>query len=94
MARAASSARSTTDQLLQIVSMEINTNTYSKELKFNVSDTAGKRMHSKKLFAWNCEGCSIAPLTNYANNWIGWLKKLPKKIDYCTIADNRIYLDL
>ena len=84
MARAASTKRFTTDQLLQSVSMEYIINTYNitKELKFDISDTFEKSVLYEQFLAWNCEGCSITPLSDYTNSCMSCLKVLPEKSQY------------
>ena len=46
----------------------------------------------KQFVAWNYNGCSIAPLTGYANNLI--YQELPTEGEYFTNADERVYIDL
>ena len=49
-------------------------------------------MFHKQFAVWNQNGCSIAPLTGYANNLI--YQELPTECEYFTNADERIYIDL
>ena len=44
------------------------------------------------LFAWSCNGCSTAPLTDCINNPI--YQELPTENEYFTASDERVYLDL
>ena len=46
----------------------------------------------KQFVAWNCNGCSIAPLIDYIHNPI--YKELPEETAYFTASHERIYLDL
>ena len=46
----------------------------------------------KEFVAWNCDRYSIAPLTDYVNNFI--YQKLPDQDTYFNTFDERIYLDL
>ena len=46
----------------------------------------------KQFVAWSCNGCSIAPLTDYINNPI--YQELPKESECFSTRDERIYLDL
>ena len=46
----------------------------------------------KQFVAWNCNGCSIVPLTNYINNPI--YQELSDESDYFSTSDERIFLDL
>lgn len=47
------------------VSTENASNTYNaaKKLKYDISDTTEKHMFYKQFVVWNCNGCSITPLT-------------------------------
>ena len=42
-------------------------------------------MLNKQFFAFHCNYCSIAPLTDYANNSIFW--KLQKESEYFSTSD-------
>ena len=46
----------------------------------------------KQFVAWTCNGCSIAPLTDYVNNPI--YQELPTESEYFSSSDERVYLDL
>ena len=46
----------------------------------------------KQFVAWNCNGCSIAPLTDYIHN--PNYQELPEETAYFTTSDESIYLDL
>ena len=48
---------------------------------------------SKQFVAWNCNGSSVAPLTEYMNNPI--FQELPDEDKYFSVTNNdRISLDL
>ena len=49
-----------------------------------------KNMLYKQFFTWNCKGCSIALLRDYAMNQI--YQELPEKSVYFTTADEQVYL--
>ena len=52
-----------------------------------------KHLLYKKFVAWNCNGSSVAPLTDYMNNPI--FQELPDEDTYFGVTnDDRIYLDL
>ena len=42
--------------------------------------------------AYSCDGCSTAPLIEYANNEI--YQELPKEQDYFTNTDKKLYIDM
>ena len=46
----------------------------------------------KQFVSWSCNGYSIAPLTDYANNLI--YQELPTESEYFSSSDERLYLDL
>ena len=46
----------------------------------------------KQFVTWNCNGSSIAPLTDYINN--PTYQELSDESDYFSTSDERIYLDL
>ena len=45
-----------------------------------------------KFVIWVCNGCSIAPLTDYANNDV--YKELPKQKDFFETSDEKLFIDL
>ena len=45
----------------------------------------------KQFVDWSCNGCSVAPLTDYINNPI--YQELPTESDYFSSSDERVYLD-
>ena len=47
---------------------------------------------NEKFVAWSCNGCSIAPLTDYINNLV--YQELPTQNECFNSADERIYLNL
>ena len=49
-------------------------------------------MLQKQFVARSCNGCSIAPLTDYIRNPI--YQELAVETDYFTTSNERIYLDL
>ena len=47
----------------------------------------------KQFVAWNCNGSSVAPLTEYMDNPI--FRELPDEEEYFSLkSDERVYLDL
>ena len=76
--------------LIQNVSIENVGNTYSvaNELKYDTNDATEKYMLSKQFAVRSCNGCFIAPLTDYANNPI--YQELPMESKYFTNVNKRI----
>ena len=48
-------------------------------------------MLHKQFFPFHCNGCSIGPLTDYANNSV--FQELPKKVSYFLVVTKE-YIDL
>ena len=73
--------------------IKIASKTYSiaNEMKCDVDDVHEKHQLNKQFVAWCCNGCSLAPLTDYANNPI--FQELPTEKNYFSNADERIYID-
>lgn len=46
----------------------------------------------KQFVVWCCNGCSITPLKDYANNRI--YQNPPTESDYFSSADERLFLDM
>ena len=49
-------------------------------------------MLCKQFVGWSCNGCSIAPLTDYINNPIH--QELPEESEFFSTNCERIHLDL
>ena len=49
-------------------------------------------MLHKQFFVWSCNGCSISPLTDFANN-IVYQELLPES-GHFTSADEKVYIEL
>ena len=47
-----------------------------------------KRLLFKQFVAWSCDGCSVAPLTDYTNNPI--YQELPSETGYFNSSDEEI----
>ena len=79
---------------VQGVSIEKFGNTYSmtNKLNYDIKDATEKYMLYKQFITQNCNGCSVAPLTDYANNPI--YQELPTKNEYFSTSNESIYLDL
>ena len=65
----------------------------TNEKKYDVDNLTQKHLLSKQFVAWACDGCSIAPLTDYINNPI--YQELVDEDQYGeNKSDKRVYLDL
>ena len=61
--------------------------------KYDVDNLTQKHLLYKYFVAWSCNGCSVAPLTDYINNPI--YQELVDEDNYNeTKSDERVYLDL
>ena len=65
----------------------------TNEKKYNIDNLTQKHLLYKQFVAWNCNGSSVAPLTDYMDNPI--FRELPDEEEYFGLkSDERIYLDL
>ena len=65
----------------------------TNEKKYDVDNLTQRHLLYKQFVAWNCNGSSVAPLTDYMNNSI--FQELPDKGKYFDVrSDDRVYLDL
>ena len=64
----------------------------TNEKKYEVSNTTQKHLLFKQFVAWSCNGCSVAPLTDYINSPI--YQELLTKSEYFSSSNERVYLDL
>ena len=65
----------------------------TNEKKYDTNHLTQKYLLFKQFFAWVCNGCSIAPLSDYINNPV--YQELIDKSDYNGDTSNeRVYLDL
>ena len=64
----------------------------TNQMKYDVTNKTQKHLLYKQFVTWNCDGCSIAPLTDCINNPI--YQELPTEEQYFTTSDDRLYLDL
>ena len=61
--------------------------------RFDTSNNTQKHLLYKQFIAWNCNGCSVAPLSDYINNPI-FQELLLEKEYFGNNSDQRISLDL
>ena len=82
-------------QIIQSLRLSNFTEIYSltNEKKYDVDNLTQRHLLYKQFVVWNCNGLSVAPLTEYMNNPI--LQELPDEDKYFSITNNdRMYLDL
>ena len=61
--------------------------------KYDINNLTQKHLLYKQFVAWNCNGSSVAPLTEYMNNPI--FQELPDEDTYFSLkSDEKVYLDL
>ena len=65
----------------------------TNEKKYDLANLTQKHLLYKQFVAWSCNGCSVAPLTNYINNPV--YQELVDEEDFLGVeSDERIYLYL
>ena len=82
-------------QNIKTVQLRNFTEIYSltNEKKYSIDNLTQKHLLYKQFVAWNCNGSSIAPLTDYMDNSI--FRELPTEKEYFDLKnDERVYLDL
>ena len=61
-------------------------------LVYDVDNKGDKHWLYLMFVAYLCDGCTAAPLTEYANNEI--FQELPKEQNYFTKTDEKLYIDI
>ena len=82
-------------QLIKTLKLSNFTEIYSltNEKRYNIDKLTQKHLLYKQFVAWNCNGSSVAPLTDYMDNPI--FRELPDEEEYFSLkSDKKIYLDL
>ena len=65
----------------------------TNETEYDIDNLTQKHLLYKQFFAWACDGCSVAPLTDYTNNPI--YQELISEDQYDgNTGEERLYLDL
>ena len=82
-------------KMIQSIKFENTTSTYSLtgKLEYNYKNQDGKDMFYRMFIAYNCNGCTTAPLTQYKNNEI-YQEITPEDEYRDNTKDDRIYLDM
>ena len=80
---------------VQSITLENVTNTYSVTgmLECNIDNEDDKHSLHVMFVAYNCNGCSAAPLTQYRNNEI-YQKLKPEETYFGNESDKKIYIDM
>ena len=82
-------------QLIKSLRLSNFTEIYSltKEKKYDTGNLTQRYLLYKQFVAWNCNGSSVAPLSDYMDNPI--FQELPDEDTYFSAkSDEKIYLDL
>ena len=82
-------------QKIKLLQLSNFTEIYSltNEKKYSIDNLTQKHLLYKQFVAWNCNGSSVAQLTEYMDNPI--FRELPDEEEYFNLKSNeRIYLDL
>ena len=65
----------------------------TNEKKYNIDNLTQKHLLYKQFVAWNCNGSSVVPLTDYMEILI--FRELPDEEEYFSLkSDEKVYLDL
>ena len=82
-------------QTIKSIQLSNFTEIYSltDEKKYSVDNLTQKHLLYKQVVAWNCNGSSVAPLTDYMDSTI--FRELPTEEEYFDLkSEERVYLDL
>ena len=61
--------------------------------KYSIDNLTQQHLLYNQFVAWNCNGSSVAPLTDYINNPI--FRELPDEEEYFSLkSDEKVYLNL
>ena len=70
----------------------VNTYNVFNGVKYDTSDEHDKYLLCCQFLVYACDGCNIAPLTDYANNVV--YQKLSNEKDHFSSLDKKLYTDL
>ena len=78
----------------KLIKLENASNTYSSfnEIKFDADDKDNEFLLYNPFVVWNCDGCSITPLSDYANNKV--YQELPRLKNLFDKTYEKLYIDL
>ena len=82
-------------QLIRTLRLSNFTELYSltNEKKYSTVNLTQKHLLYKQLIAWNCNGSTVAPISDYMDNPI--LQELPDEETYFSLkSDAKVFLDL
>ena len=79
---------------IKSIKLQNASNTYSEfnTVNFDLEDPEDQHTLHNAFIAWVTDGSSIAPQSDYVYNKT--YKKLPKRDDYFTDSDERVYIDI
>ena len=70
-----------------------NENSATNSLRYDLDNDLHKHLLYKQFLAWNTNGCSVAPLSDFMNNLV--VQELKKEnVCFANDSDERIYVDL
>ena len=87
--------RELASRMIKTLQLSNSTEIYSltNEKKYSIDNLTQKHLLYKQFVAWNCNGSSIVPLTEYMDNPI--FQELPDEEScYSLKSDEKVYLDL
>ena len=82
-------------QLIKTLGLSNFTELYSltNEKKYSTDNLTLKHLLYKQFLVWNCNGSSVAPISDYMDNPI--FQELPDEETYFSLkSDEKVYLDL
>ena len=84
-----------TAQLIKTLKLSNATEIYSltNEKKYSIDNLTQEHLLYKQFLAWNCNGSSVVPLSEYMDNAI-FQELLDEERCYSLKSDERVYLDL
>ena len=81
-------------KMIKSVSLQNFTERYSltNGKKYDINNETQNHLLFKQVVVWSCNGCTVAPLTDYINNPI--YQEVPTQSEYFTSSDERVQIDL
>ena len=87
--------RELASQMIKTLQLSNFTETYSlaNEKKYSIDNLTPKHLLYKQFIAWNCNGSSIVPLTEYMDNPV-FQERSDEESYYSLKSHENVYLDL
>ena len=81
------------DKITKIKQLYCKSTVWRTKKKYDIDSLTQRHLLYKQYVAWNCNGSSVAPLTEYRNNPI--YQELPDEDTYFSVKNaDSVYLDL